>query len=41
MCIYSNTLFPKRAKEDIICYKVLDANYALLLSNKIIKVQSV
>lgn len=26
MCIYSNTLFPKRAKEDIICYKVLDAN---------------
>lgn len=26
MCIHSNTLFPKRAKEDIICYKVLDAN---------------
>ena len=26
MCIYSKTLFPKRAKEDIICFKVLDAN---------------
>lgn len=26
MCIHSKTLFPKRAKEDIICFKVLDAN---------------
>ena len=26
MCLQSKTIFPKRAKEDIICYKVLDAN---------------
>lgn len=26
MCLESKTIFPKRAKEDIICYKVLDAN---------------
>ena len=26
MCLESKTIFPKRAKEDIICYKILDAN---------------